>query len=84
VTLHFITFPFRFLWKVIDSIINETKFVETSHGDDRLFVEYSKAVQMPLLDEMQRGRRKYVLWLRWALSALIESSQAASICVDGL
>lgn len=32
-----------------------------------------------------KGRRKYALWPRRVLSALIESSQAAaSICVDGL
>lgn len=31
-----------------------------------------------------KGRRKYALWPRRVLGALIESSQAASICVDGL
>lgn len=59
-TPHLIIFLSRFLWKVIDSIINETKFVEMSHGgDDRFFVEYSKVAQMPPFDgdEMQRAKK---------------------------
>ena len=59
-TFHFIIFLFRSFWKVINSIINETKFVEMSHWDDnQFFDEYSKVVQMPPLngDEMQRAKK---------------------------